>query len=163
MNKSEIKFIYAYNKWANDLIIKTVSKLSKEQFVKEIGGSFDSLRGTLTHIASVEWLYISRWKKIYPKELWDPREFPNLVSLVEKWKKVEEERDLFIEQLTDDKLNSIIEYESMEGTAKKYILWQIMYHGVNHSTYHRGQITSFLRQLGAEPVSTDFYKYLDLK
>jgi len=34
-----------------------------------------------------------------------------------------------------------------------------MVHVVNHSTYHRGQITTLLRQLGAEPVDTDFLVY----
>jgi uncharacterized damage-inducible protein DinB len=32
---------------------------------------------------------------------------------------------------------------------------------VNHSTYHRGQITTLLRQLGAEPAVTDFLVYFD--
>jgi uncharacterized damage-inducible protein DinB len=36
-----------------------------------------------------------------------------------------------------------------------------MYHVVNHSTYHRGQITTMLRQLGARPVPTDFLMFHD--
>jgi len=38
-----------------------------------------------------------------------------------------------------------------------------MQHVVNHSSYHRGQITSFLRQLGAEAVATDFLIFMDVK
>jgi uncharacterized damage-inducible protein DinB len=37
-----------------------------------------------------------------------------------------------------------------------------MYHVVNHSTYHRGQLTTMLRQLGAAPVPTDFLVFHDL-
>jgi uncharacterized damage-inducible protein DinB len=32
---------------------------------------------------------------------------------------------------------------------------------VNHSTYHRGQLTTLLRQLQAMPVATDYLVYHD--
>ncbi|HEU5394788.1 MAG TPA: DinB family protein [Candidatus Methylomirabilis sp.] len=34
-----------------------------------------------------------------------------------------------------------------------------MQHVVNHSTYHRGQVITMLRQLGAKPVATDLIAY----
>jgi uncharacterized damage-inducible protein DinB len=36
-----------------------------------------------------------------------------------------------------------------------------MQHLVNHSSYHRGQVTTLLRQLGADAVSTDLLRYVD--
>jgi uncharacterized damage-inducible protein DinB len=30
----------------------------------------------------------------------------------------------------------------------------------NHSTYHRGQISLMMRQLGAEPKATDFHVFV---
>jgi uncharacterized damage-inducible protein DinB len=36
-----------------------------------------------------------------------------------------------------------------------------MYHVVNHSTYHRGQLTTMLRQLGAPGITTDFLVFCD--
>jgi uncharacterized damage-inducible protein DinB len=39
-----------------------------------------------------------------------------------------------------------------------------MQHLVNHSTYHRGQVVTMLRQAGVKPVATDliaFYRELD--
>jgi uncharacterized damage-inducible protein DinB len=36
-----------------------------------------------------------------------------------------------------------------------------MYHLVNHSCYHRGQVITMLRQLGAQVVATDFLVYHD--
>ena len=38
---------------------------------------------------------------------------------------------------------------------------QILQHVVNHSTYHRGQLTTLLRQLGAATSPTDFLVYID--
>ncbi len=39
-------------------------------------------------------------------------------------------------------------------------LWQMLQHLANHSTYHRGQVTTLLRQLGAKPVGTDLIWFL---
>ena len=38
-------------------------------------------------------------------------------------------------------------------------LWQSMQHLVNHGTYHRGQVTTMLRQLGAQPILTDLMHF----
>ena len=45
----------------------------------------------------------------------------------------------------------MIDYKSTAGVAGASVLWQMLQHVVNHSTYHRGQVTTMLRQLGAAP------------
>jgi uncharacterized damage-inducible protein DinB len=42
----------------------------------------------------------------------------------------------------------------------KFPLVLLMQHVVNHTTYHRGQVTNFLRQMGLQPAATDFLVYL---
>ena len=39
-------------------------------------------------------------------------------------------------------------------------LADLMYHVINHSSYHRGQVITLLRQLGHEPPATDFREFL---
>ncbi|MGH7465840.1 MAG: DinB family protein, partial [Longimicrobiales bacterium] len=53
----------------------------------------------------------------------------------------------------------VIEYRSMAGAAYHSALWQMLRHVVNHSTYHRGQVTTMLRQLGRAAPSTDLIHY----
>jgi uncharacterized damage-inducible protein DinB len=38
-------------------------------------------------------------------------------------------------------------------------MWQSMLHVVNHGTYHRGQVTTLLRQLGAQPILLDLMHF----
>ena len=38
-------------------------------------------------------------------------------------------------------------------------LWQSMQHLVNHGSYHRGQVTTLLRQLGAPAILTDLMHF----
>ena len=42
----------------------------------------------------------------------------------------------------------------------EFKLAHLMQHLANHSTYHRGQVALMLRQLGAEPMPTDFHAFL---
>jgi uncharacterized damage-inducible protein DinB len=44
--------------------------------------------------------------------------------------------------------------------ATQVSLAHLMQHLANHSTYHRGQVALTIRQLDAEPVSTDFHVFL---
>jgi uncharacterized damage-inducible protein DinB len=52
-------------------------------------------------------------------------------------------------------------HDPADGTPWTYPLWQMLQHLVNHSTYHRGQVTTLLRQLGAGAVATDFLVFID--
>jgi uncharacterized damage-inducible protein DinB len=49
----------------------------------------------------------------------------------------------------------------MKGEVRTYALWRVLYHVANHQSYHRGQITTLLRQLGAIPAQTDYLVALD--
>jgi uncharacterized damage-inducible protein DinB len=74
---------------------------------------------------------------------------------------VEVEQRAFLEALTSETLLSIVRYVNLQGQTWEYPLWRQMYHLVNHSGYHRGQITTMLRQLGARPAPTDFLVFHD--
>ena len=58
-------------------------------------------------------------------------------------------------------LNRVVTYRNVEGKTLEYPLWQMLVHVANHSTYHRGQVTTMLRRLGAKPIGTDFLRYCD--
>lgn len=56
MNKNDLSVLYEYNRWANARVLDAVSKLKTEQFTKDMGNSFSSVRDTLTHMMSAEWI-----------------------------------------------------------------------------------------------------------
>ncbi len=47
------------------------------------------------------------------------------------------------------------------GEPKSYVLGDALLHCANHASYHRGQVVSLLRQLGATPPATDYIFFLD--
>ncbi|MEN5307558.1 DinB family protein [Chryseobacterium cucumeris] len=52
-----------------------------------------------------------------------------------------------------------IEYQNSRGTKFENTIFEMLFHAVNHSTYHRGQINSLLKQKGITPVLTDYIFY----
>ena len=68
-----IRDLYAYSAWANARILDTAAQLTAEQFTAS-GDGFDSIRDTLVHTASAQWLWLERWREKSPGELWDPAE-----------------------------------------------------------------------------------------
>ena len=65
----------------------------------------------------------------------------------------------FVNGLTQTDLDRVIEYKTLKFGAYRNPLRESMQHVVNHGTYHRGQVTTLLRQLGAQPVLTDLMHF----
>lgn len=53
-------------------------------------------------------------------------------------------------------LESVVRYTNSKGTAFTNYVRDILFHIINHSTYHRGQIASDFRQNGLEPLVSDY-------
>jgi uncharacterized damage-inducible protein DinB len=61
--------------------------------------------------------------------------------------------------LDQSDLNSSIKYTNFKGEAYTNSLRDILFHVINHSTYHRGQIATEFKQNGIEPLVTDYIFY----
>ena len=161
MNTNDIKHIYEYNRWANESILDAVSKLTSEQFTKDLQSSHRSVRDTMAHILAAEWIWLERWKGVSPKALLDPADFPTVEAVRERLNDVETECTGFIERLTDESLEQAVTYTNTKGEKWTYSLGQMMQHVANHSSYHRGQVTTMLRQLGVDARAVDLLVFVD--
>jgi len=155
MTVDDFRLLYDYNKWANHRTLDSCGGLSAEQFTRALGSSFPSLRDTLAHIYGAEWLWLERWHGRIPNALPSAADFPDLASLRQCWSELETNLHGFIGSLTPTELERVIKYKNTQGVAFEGPLWPMLQHVVNHSSYHRGQIATLLRQLGAKPVATD--------
>jgi uncharacterized damage-inducible protein DinB len=162
MDVGRIRALYEFNQWANAQVLAAVSALGPEEWTRDLKNSFPSVRDTLVHILWAEWIWLRRWKGASAKSAFDPSEFATVALLSTKWLEVEHEQAEFVAGLSGESLGSVIEYVNTRGESFAYPLWQMLQHVVNHSTYHRGQITMMLRQLGATPVATDFLVFYDV-
>jgi len=65
----------------------------------------------------------------------------------------------YIGKLNDEALGQSLTYLNTQRVMTSYPLWQVLFHLSNHQSYHRGQVTTLLRQLGGEPPAVDFSVY----
>ncbi len=159
MNRQDIITLYDYNTWANGRILGAVEPLTPEAFLRDLKNSFPSMRDTLTHILGAEWIWLRRWHGESPSQVLPATDFPSVASLKDRYSSVEKERRAFLEGLSEERLAQPFQYKDIAGNAHSLLLVQSLQHVVNHGTYHRGQITTMLRQLGATPVSTDLARF----
>lgn len=155
----EIRQLYAYNRWANRRILGAAARLGPKELGRDLGNSFPSIRDTLAHVLGAEWIWLSRWQGVSPSgppASWD---LSTIEALRARWTEVEREQEAFIVALTDDALGRMITYRNLKGDTFTGPLWQMLRHVVNHSTYHRAQVVTMLRQLGAEAVGTDLIQF----
>ncbi|PVV60941.1 DinB family protein [Chryseobacterium sp. HMWF035] len=52
-----------------------------------------------------------------------------------------------------------IEYQNSRGKKFENTVFEMLFQAINHSTYHRGQINSLLKQSGITPILTDYIFY----
>jgi uncharacterized damage-inducible protein DinB len=159
VNVAYISTLFEYDRWANARTLEATAKLMPEQFTRDMGSSMRSVRDTMVHILSAEGVWLTRWSGGMPKGHLDAATFPNLESLRAEWAGMEREMGALLASLTDERLQSVFAYSTFAGQPQAQPLWQQIVHLANHSTYHRGQITTMLRQLGAEPVGTDLITF----
>jgi uncharacterized damage-inducible protein DinB len=167
MTIDDIRLLYKYDRWANNRLLQAACRLSAEEFTRDLSGSFSSVRDTFVHIIGGEWIWLTYWKELPTNSalltdlrtrrdlLFNPESFPNVAAVQLKWAEVENEQTEFLDGLTDELLERMLPFR-----ATQVRLMHLMQHLANHSTYHRGQVALMMRQLGAEPVATDFHVFL---
>ena len=161
MQLDAIRELYDYNHWANQRVLSAMTPLTDDMFTRNMGNSFVSLRDTLAHILGAEWIWLERWLGRSPKALLSASDFPTLQALQRRWAAVRLDQNQYIQTLVPDRLNDDVSYTNTRGERYSYALWRQMLHVLNHSSYHRGQVTTLLRQMGAEPAGTDLLVYYD--
>ena len=159
MSPQEIHELYDYNSWANRRVLGAAEKLTSEQFTRPMGSSFSSVRDTLAHIYGAEWIWLERFQGRSPSALPNANHFPDLAALRETWSELDERLLAFAAALSQSNLDRVLEYKTLRFGLYTNPLWQSMMHLVNHGTYHRGQVTTLLRQLGAQPILLDLMHF----
>ncbi len=154
MTRAYLQVLLDFHYWARDRMLAAVAALTPQQYEQPMGNSFSSVRDTVNHIYQAEWIWFSRWNGVSPTSFGDP--MADLDTLTRHWAELEGRLRAWFAALDDADMERVIAYRLMSGKEGASPLWQMMAHVVNHATYHRGQVTTLLRQLGAAPgQSTD--------
>ncbi len=163
MEVSHLLGLYEYNEWANLRTLESLQSLSIDQFKRSLGGSFSSIRDTLSHLVNAEWIWCRRWQGESPRTFPKSDSYIDVAALRARWAEVRNEQAAFLAKLASPDLRRPVTYVNLKGETWTYVLEDTLVHLANHSTYHRGQVATLLRQVGAVPLATDYLVFLDGK
>jgi len=159
MSPEIARLLFAYDAWANHRTLGACAALTPEQFTRDLGSSFHSVRDTLAHILGAQWVWLERFHGRVPAALPPPDNFPDMAALSARSSEVQRDLGEYVNQLSSADLAGSFDYRDLKGNPHRGLRWQALQHLANHATYHRGQVTTLLRQLGAKPVSTDLIAF----
>jgi uncharacterized damage-inducible protein DinB len=165
MNIEDIKHLFNYTEWANDLVVQAADKLPDDSLRRDVGISHKSIFGTLLHMAGADWIWLERWNGRSPARdqawsSWTAESCPDLGTLRERWADVINGRSRYISGLDESALSAELPFKLLSGDPSSMRLMDQMQHVANHATMHRGQVMGMIRQLGIDPPSTDLIFYI---
>ncbi len=159
MNTSYLQTLANYNIWANNLIISWLLQISEEDWNKDLGGSMPSIASTATHIAGAEKIWFERMQNEIQPFLTTYFK-GNKEACIAIWQSASANLSEYVSSIADENLEEIFEYKNLAGDTFKSKKMEALAHVFNHSTYHRGQVVNYLRQIGFTKVSsTDLINY----
>jgi len=157
--KDDLFSLYAYNRWANERVIESLRALSPADYTREMGGGWPSLRSTFVHLATATDAWARRFSGHEVTAARPETDLPEVDDAVAVLTEAEDRLDAFLASLTPERMNAPFTWKNLRKETKTAVFWTVLRHVVNHQTYHRGQIASMLRRLGATPKSTDLVRW----
>lgn len=147
--------LYAYNRWANERTVASCRDLTTEEYERNIGGGWPSVRDTLVHIGSATRAWHDRFLGNSPSRLLTGADVPELESAVRLVEEADAVLTRFVLGTSPERRVEILAYKNLQGNVKKVPYWAVFRHAVNHASYHRGQISTMIRSMGKDPKPTD--------
>lgn len=141
-----LKELFTYNQHTNRKLI---------QFFQQHQFSDDRVFSLFSHILNAHHIWLSRIEQQPPLySVWQIQEASDFEDLDTS---NHQQTDAILTGTTD--LNRVLAYHTSSGASFKNTIHEILIHVVNHSTYHRGQIATRIRERGYDPPATDYIFY----
>lgn len=157
--------IFDYHIWANEKPFQHLNELPAEVLTTEIQSVFPTIKAVITHMIIVDkgWLIAMKGEdfenvKESREDVIKQMAGMNLEELQVLYADVTEEYRAFIDQIDDLAADFALHHPRFPTLPTTRS--ELVQHVVNHGTYHRGNITAMLRQLGYKGPSTDYIYYL---
>ena len=150
--------------WATRLMIDAAKQMPQAEYEKDRGSSYGGIKGTMEHIFRADSVWFSRVAGKPFAKITDVPVPDTLDELAREWLTLLERFQERVAQLTPAQITYEVGYANSQGVEYRTQIWQIVLHLVNHSSYHRGQVITMMRQAGATPPGTDlimFYRSLE--
>ena len=162
MQKDTLVLWAKYNKAANEKMDAIIKTLPPEQWDKNLGGFFKSIRGLCSHLYICDFNWLKRFSKLRDFAVFndsffgrDPYSFSEILfeamgEYLEKRPVLDGKITAFADELEDEDLDKLLKYTDSRGNAFERNFGGLVLTSFNHDTHHRGMISLYLEMLGHE-------------
>jgi len=161
--KEYVRNLYAYNEWANNLVLKAASALSEEQLRQGAGVSMGSVLDNLSHVVRAQMGWLGFWRTGERQPVPEPPDEGAVEWQGERYADSHDELRRFVDSLTEEEPGRTLERTDREGKTHRWLLWQLMAHVANHGTQHRSETALALTSLGSSPGDLDYGFFCDVR
>lgn len=147
--------LFTYHKWATQEILSHTESLGDEIYRREGKSSFSSIKETISHVITVEKLWLLRMTGI-EKPLPENFQVETAAEAKQAFMLLHAEMELYFSSLSEDQWQEVMKFTNLKGKSFEESREEMLFTFINHASYHRGQITSLLRQFGKEGKAVDY-------
>ncbi len=110
--------------------------------------------GIFSHLLNAHHIWIHRINEMSPNfDTWQTQRHDKMVELADvNFKKIKR-------IIKNHEVDDNITYVDSKGTKHTNTLFDIMYHLLNHSVHHRGQVSYEISKVGGAPPKIDYISY----
>jgi uncharacterized damage-inducible protein DinB len=152
-----LKDYAAYNYWANQAMTDAILEMAEHTHQQIVKSSFPNLYATVLHMWDAESIWWQRMEG-HAQLLIPSKEFnPTMKEAVNGLLNQSRDWNNWMNHITHEQLQRDFSYKNLKGEAFTSGVWQVVHHLFNHGTYHRGQLVTMMRELGATEIpATDY-------
>jgi uncharacterized damage-inducible protein DinB len=146
-----------YNRWMNERLYATAGALTDRERTLDRGAFFGSIHRTLAHILWGDRTWLGRFTgHAHGVAAFGADAHPEWASLAAERERADRDILAWAGALDAGWLASTLEYRAAsDGRRRSMPAWVAATHLFQHATHHRGQVTTILKQAGADPGVTD--------
>jgi len=151
-----------YHVWATHRLLEAVSRVSTEDYQRDVGLFFKSIHGTLNHLMVAEHLlWYARFSKgASPVLALDTEIEPDRERLAQALYGGSANWSQLIASWPVERFDGQLDYRTSRGDPLSLPLAACLAHVFNHATHHRGQITAALTAMGQPCPELDMVYFL---
>src|SRR5215475_13797817 len=131
MTLKDLKTLIDFHYWALSRSLDACAALTPEQFTRDLGSSFKSVRDTLAHLYGAQWIWLERWHGRVPSGFPTAADFPDLETTRRKFTEIDSNLVDYAASLNADDIQLVIEFKTMAGQPFAQPLWQMLQHVAN--------------------------------
>jgi len=159
--KDLLSYYCQYNIWANKKLADFFENQPEELLSQKIENSFPSIRKTALHILSAERSWLARMQVDIGNNKNIQDDFTSTKEIFAELVKTSSDFAEFVQEQKDCFFSKEVSYNTWDGNSWSMLPKIMIHHCMNHSTYHRGQLITLVRQLDMKEgiPSTDILYY----